>query len=139
MMVNGFPRPLRVLIVDDYPVARRMFHMGLSQLGVEVLEADDVQGALALVRDREPDAVVIDVFLGRESGLAIARSLRPDLVRAPPVLIALSGHAGQEHRDRALEAGCDEYVLKPCDAEGLLGVIRNVLGRRAPKAQVSNL
>jgi DNA-binding response OmpR family regulator len=138
MMVNGSPRPLRVLIVDDYPVARRMFQLGLSQLGVDVLEAEDVDAALALARDQRPDAVVVDLFLGRQSGLDIARALRKDKSRVP-ALVALSGHAGQEHRDRAISAGCDEYVLKPCDAEGLLAVIRAVLARRAPNAQVSNL
>jgi two-component system OmpR family response regulator len=115
-----------------------MFQLGLSQLGVDVLEAEDVEGAVALARHHRPDAVVVDVFLGRQSGLDIARALRKEKARAP-ALVALSGHAGQEHRDRALLAGCDEYVLKPCDAEDLLAVIQAVLARRASNAQVSNL
>jgi two-component system, cell cycle response regulator DivK len=139
MMVNGSPRPLRVLIVDDYPVARRMFLLGLSHLGVEVLEADDVAGALATAREQKPDAVVVDLFLGHESGLDVARALRDGGESARPAIVALSGHAGQEHRDRAAQAGCDAYVLKPCDSEGLLAVIRGVLGGRGRHAQVSNL
>jgi CheY-like chemotaxis protein len=127
--VNDPARPLRVLVVDDYPISRRMFVLGLSQLGVDALEAEDVEGALLIARAARPDAVVVDVFLGSRSGLEIARALRDDPAHAPRAIVALSGHAGQDYRDRAARAGCDAYLLKPCDADVLLATIEAVLGR----------
>src|SRR2546428_1886826 len=69
-------RRLRVLIVDDYPIARRMFSTGLAGYGVDTCEAGDAAEALAVATEQSPDVVVVDLFLAGSSGLEVARELR---------------------------------------------------------------
>src|SRR2546428_7049979 len=87
-------RRLRVLIVDDYPIARRMFATGLSAYGVDTCEAGDVAEALAVAAEQSPDVVVLDVFLGATSGLEGARALRARGGGGRVPLIAPSPHRG---------------------------------------------
>src|SRR3982751_1099526 len=96
-------RRLRVLIVDDYPIARRMFTTGLAAYGVDSCEAGDAAEALAVAAQQSPDVVVLDLFLAGSSGLEVARELRARQGGDRLVLIALSGHAGDEYRQRAAE------------------------------------
>ncbi len=132
-MVNARePRRLRVLIVDDYAVARRMFITGLVAYGVDTCEAGDAEEALAVAAAQKPDVVVLDLFLGGSSGLEVARALRGGRDGDRIAIIAISGHTGQEYRERAAEAGCDLYLVKPCTADQLVEAIEAVLpGRTA--------
>ena len=127
-------RRLRVLIVDDYPVARRMFVTGLSQYGVDASEAGEAGEAIEVAAAHQPDVVVLDLFLGTSSGLDVARRLRIDPRHAGIAIIALSGHAAQEHRDAAAEAGCDAYLVKPCLTEQLVEAIERVLSAKIAAA-----
>ncbi len=61
-------RRLRVLIVDDYPIARRMFSTGLAGYGVDTCEAGDAAEALAVATEQSPDVVVVDLFLAGAAG-----------------------------------------------------------------------
>ena len=125
-------RRLRVLIVDDYPIARRMFATGLSAYGVDTCEAGDIGEAIAVAAEQSPDVVVLDVFLGASSGLEVARALRARGGGDRIAIIALSGHGGEEYRERAAEAGCDLYLVKPCTTDHLVEAIEALLpGRTA--------
>ena len=123
-------RRLLVLIVDDYPIARRMFSTGLAAYGVETCEAGDAEGALEVAAQKSPDVVVLDLILAGSSGLDVARQLRARKGGERIVIIALSGHAGQEHRERAAEAGCDLYLVKPCTTDRLVEAIEAILPTR---------
>ena len=125
---------LLVLIVDDYPIARRMFVTGLLQYGVDSIEAGDADEAIALAAAHQPDVAVVDLFLGSSSGLDVARALRSDPRHAGIAIIALSGHAAQEHRDAAAEAGCDAYLVKPCVTDQLVETIERVLSAKIAAA-----
>jgi len=123
-------RRLRILIVDDYPIARRMFTTGLAGYGVDTCEAGDAQEAIAVAAQQSPDVVVLDLFLGGTSGLEVARELRARKGGDRVVIIALSGHAGDEYRERAAEAGCDLYLVKPCTTDQLVQAVEQVLPSR---------
>jgi CheY-like chemotaxis protein len=123
-------RRLRVLIVDDYPVARRIFITELAPYGVETFEAGDATEALAIAAERDPDVVVLDLFLTGSSGLEVARELRARRGGERVVIIALSGHTGEEYRDRAAQAGCDRYLVKPCTTDQLVEAIEAILPAR---------
>ena len=123
-------RRLRVLIVDDYPVARRIFITELAPYSVETFEAGDASEALASVSEHDPDVVVLDLFLTGSSGLEVARELRARRGGDRIVIIALSGHAGDEYRERAAQAGCDCYLVKPCTTDQLVEAIEAILPAR---------
>jgi CheY-like chemotaxis protein len=124
-------RRLRILVVDDYPVARRMFTTGLAPYGVETFEAGDAAEALAVAAEHDPDVVVLDLFLTGSSGLEVARELRSRRGGERIAIIALSGHAGDEYRERAAQAGCDCYLVKPCTTDRLVEAIEAVLPARS--------
>jgi two-component system, cell cycle response regulator DivK len=123
-------RRLRVLIVDDYPIARRMFTTGLAAYGVDSCEAGDAEEAIAVALRESPDVVVLDLFLGGTSGLEVARDLRARKGGERLVIIALSGHASDEYRARAAEAGCDLYLVKPCTTDQLVQAMEPILQSR---------
>jgi two-component system cell cycle response regulator DivK len=120
-----------ILYVEDnednvYMLARR-----LRRHGFEVMVArDGAQGVEAARRER-PDLVLMDLGLPVLDGWEATRRLKEAVeTRAIPV-VALSAHAMAGERERALEAGCDDYDTKPVDLERLLAKIRAQLGKGA--------
>jgi two-component system, cell cycle response regulator DivK len=118
-----------ILYVEDnednvYMLARR-----LRRHGFEVMVArDGAQGVEAARRER-PDLVLMDLGLPVLDGWEATRRLKEAVeTRAIPV-VALSAHAMAGERERALEAGCDDYDTKPVDLDRLLGKIRAQLDR----------
>lgn len=122
--------PLRVLLVEDYAVARELFRTDLVDYGYEVEEAETVEQALAVAAAKPIDVIVLDVFLSSGSGLEVARLLRERPGRAP-VFIALSGHAGAAVREMAQAVGCEAYLVKPCATERLIQTIEGLIRRPA--------
>jgi CheY-like chemotaxis protein len=119
----------RILVVDDMPETRRLMQRVLERAGLAVLEADTGESGLATIRERRPDAVVLDLRLPGISGFDVARAVRADAdprVAATPIL-ACSASVQPEVRREALDAGCDDFEGKPFDiqtfADRLLGVI----------------
>jgi two-component system, cell cycle response regulator DivK len=119
---------VRVLVVEDYPVARRFFASELSAAGFLVDEAGDVDEALEVAHQRAPDVVLLDLELHGVSGLELARIVRADESLKMAIIIALSGHSQPEYIRWAREAGCDFYLVKPCQTEKLVATIDELLG-----------
>jgi CheY-like chemotaxis protein len=113
----------RVLLVDDHEDARAMLRMMLELIGHEVAEAGDGLAALEAARAFRPQVAVVDIGLPRIDGYEVARRLRADPATAGIALIALTGYGQDEDRQRALEAGFDEHLVKPVDEQRLLGAI----------------
>jgi len=120
------PRPGRVLLVDDDADSRELYAYSLGGAGFEVLQAEN--GAIAVetaIRTR-PDVVVMDLEMPVMGGLEAIRRLRANAVtRAIPVVV-LSGNSVLD-RATAKHAGCTEFLLKPCSAVELEGVVRAFL------------
>jgi DNA-binding response OmpR family regulator len=122
---HGF---VRVLVVEDYPVARRLYASELTAAGFLVDQAGDVDEALEVAHQRAPDVVLLDHELHGVSGLELARIVRADESLKMAVVIALSGHSQPEYIRWAREAGCDFYLVKPCQTEKLVATIDELLG-----------
>lgn len=126
-------RPL-VLLVDDSPDSRAMYAEYLELEGFRVLEADDGAEAVAVARRESPDALIMDVGLPAIDGIEATRILRGDPATEGIVVLALSGH-GSETEQRAMDAGVDRYVRKPCLPNELVDVVRALLSGRGRAAR----
>lgn len=123
-------RSLRVLVVDDDPVIRQIARVTLATAGFEVREASDAIEALAIARSMRPDAVLLDVSLGRDDGFTVCRNLRRDPETAGCTIIMVTAEAGRQDRIMAFSLGADDYVIKPFSPRDLLGRVRAAVGRR---------
>jgi CheY-like chemotaxis protein len=122
----------KILLVEDNEMNRDMLSRRLARRGFEVIVAVDGQEGLDQVSADRPELVLLDMDLPVIDGWEVARRLKSsDETRAIPV-IALTAHAMVGDRDKALEAGCDDYDTKPVEFKRLLGKIEALLaGERA--------
>jgi two-component system cell cycle response regulator DivK len=116
-----------ILIVEDNEMNRDMLSRRLQRKGFEVLLAVDGAMGVAVARERAPDLILMDMSLPVVDGWEATRQLKADpRLRSIPV-IALTAHAMANDRQKALEAGCDEYDTKPIDLPRLLAKIEVLL------------
>ncbi|HYB27677.1 MAG TPA: response regulator transcription factor [Solirubrobacteraceae bacterium] len=121
----------RVLVVDDDPPLRRMLERTLAAEGYEVTVAADGGAALAEAERTAPDVIVLDVAMPAVDGLAVARRLR-DKGDPTPILM-LTARDAIPDRVAGLEAGADDYLVKPFAVEELVARLR-ALTRRSEVA-----
>lgn len=107
-------RPPVVLIVDDFIDNREMYGEYLEHLGYRVLEASDGQTAIDIARQERPAAIVMDLSLPVLDGWEATRVLKEDPATSSILILVLTGHAEPSSKKRALDAGCDEFMTKPC-------------------------
>jgi CheY-like chemotaxis protein len=120
--------------VDDNALNRDMLSRRLERRGYRVVLAMDGQAGVEMAGSEAPDLVLMDMSLPVLDGWEATRRLKADpATRAIPV-IALTAHAMSSDRERALEAGCDEYDTKPIELARLLGKIEALLGAPAAEA-----
>ncbi|MBQ4472069.1 MAG: response regulator [Alphaproteobacteria bacterium] len=102
-----------VLVVEDNELNRRLFVDLLSTRGYKILEATDGQKALDMVQKHEPDLVLMDIQLPGVSGLDVTAQIRSNTNIKQPRIVAISAFALKQDVDKAIEAGCDDYISKP--------------------------
>jgi signal transduction histidine kinase/ActR/RegA family two-component response regulator len=115
--------PLRLLVVDDYPINRQVIGMMLKPLGCEVAEAGDGQAALDALRARDFDMVLIDFNMPVMGGLEATRRIRAEESWKQLPIICLTAGVTDRERDDALEAGMDAFVEKPVELAALVSTI----------------
>jgi two-component system, OmpR family, response regulator MprA len=122
-----------VLLVDDDAPIRRMLERTLSAEGYKVAAAADGGAALAQVERSMPDVIVLDVAMPGLDGLAVMRRLRAKGLQVPVLLLT----ARDALRDRVagLDAGADDYLVKPFEVEELTARIRALLRRNQPPGE----
>jgi signal transduction histidine kinase len=120
----------RILLIEDDDDARRYLRAALALDGHEVCEAADGPAGIRSAAQFNPDVAVIDVGLPGLSGFQVAETLRGGAVRAPMVLIALTGYTQPDALRRARAAGFDEYLTKPIAPDRLTRMIDVALARR---------
>jgi signal transduction histidine kinase/ActR/RegA family two-component response regulator len=124
------PGPARVLVVEDNRDAAATLREALELEGMVVAVAHDGVAGLEAVRQTRPDVVICDIGLpGAVDGYGVARAIREDPALARTPLVALTGYARAEDRDRAREAGFDLHFGKPTVVEDLLRGIGELTGR----------
>ncbi|MER5728085.1 response regulator transcription factor [Streptomyces sp. NPDC002138] len=122
----------RILVVDDEPEVRAAVEDGLAVEGYEVRGAADGLAALAEVGSWQPDALVLDVMMPVLDGLAVCRRLRALGDRTPVLVLTALGSVSE--RVDGLEAGADDYLVKPFALDELVARVRALLRRAAPDA-----
>ncbi|SEG83848.1 MULTISPECIES: phosphate regulon transcriptional regulator PhoB [Marinobacterium] len=123
----------RVLIVDDEAPIREMIAVALEMAGYECLEAENAQQAHALILDKKPDMVLLDWMMPGTSGVEFARRLRKDEVTADVPVIMLTAKTDEDNKVKGLEAGVDDYIIKPFSPRELVARLKAVLRRATPK------
>jgi DNA-binding response OmpR family regulator len=126
---------VRVLVVDDQASIRLPLYDDLSEAGFTVTSAANFTEAVGSARAQQPHVVVLDMLLGTESGLDVARVLRNEGGENQPLIIALSGHTGSRFVRGAGEAGCDFYLAKTAPREELIAAIDGLLGLSMASSQ----
>lgn len=128
MAGSGERVPL-VLVVDDWADSRAVYVEFLTMFGFRVIEEADGAAAVARAKAERPDVVVMDVMLPGMDGCEATRQLRADPDLCAVRVIALSGHGDGPVKERALAAGVDVYLRKPCPPEVLLEHARALAAR----------
>ena len=125
---NGGTGVERILVVDDDPAITSLLKRGLSYEGFAIDTAQNGEEALRIARERPPDLVILDIMMPGLDGLEVLRRLRladPEL----PVLF-LTARDAPADQVKGLEAGADDYVVKPFTFEVLVARVRALLRRR---------
>lgn len=115
--------PPLVLVADDDPDTRLLFRTVLEIRGYCVIEAADGEETVAAAESVRPDLILMDGSLPRLSGLEAVRRIRRSRRIGHVPIVFISGHAGTAFIALAREAGCDEYLVKPCDPAQLEDVL----------------
>jgi two-component system response regulator MprA len=119
-----------VLLVDDEASIRRMLERTLAAEGYAVAAVADGGAALAAVERSVPDVLVVDVAMPGVDGLALTRRLRGKGLGVP--ILLLTARDALEERVAGLNAGADDYVVKPFESEELIARLRALLRRNRP-------
>ena len=119
----------RVLLVEDNEMNRDMLSRRLQRRGYEVIIALDGQQGVQMAQSRSPDVVLMDMSLPVMDGWEATRTLKssPETRNIP--VIALTAHAMSTDRERAMEAGCDDYDTKPIELTRLIAKIESLIAR----------
>ena len=117
----------KILLVEDNEMNRDMLSRRLVRSGYEVIMAVDGARGVAMATSDRPDLILMDMSLPVIDGWEATRRIKatPELRKIP--IIALTAHAMATDRDKALEAGCDDYDTKPIELQRLLGKIETLL------------
>jgi CheY-like chemotaxis protein len=113
----------RILLVEDNPDLRATMTLLLEMLGHTVLQADNGMNALEIGANQVADLALIDIGLPDLNGYELAQRFREHPVLKNMYLVALTGYASQEHRDKALAAGFDDYLAKPVEMDALQRIL----------------
>lgn len=118
----------KILLVEDNELNRDMLSRRLTKRGYQVVTAVDGAEGVAKARSERPDLILMDMSLPVLHGWDATRAIReePDIESIP--VIALTAHAMAGDREKALEAGCDDFDTKPVDLPRLLEKMEKLLG-----------
>ena len=117
----------KILLVEDNEMNRDMLSRRLIRRGFQVVFAMDGRQGIDLARSEPPDIILMDMSLPVIDGWEATRRLKgDDATRGVPV-IGLTAHAMSGDREKAIEAGCDDYDTKPVELDRLIGKIERLL------------
>lgn len=127
MTVSGSTPLAKILLVEDNEMNRDMLSRRLERKGYEVVLACDGQAGVDMASSEAPDLILMDMSLPVLDGWEATRRLKANASTQHVPVIALTAHAMSGDRDKALEAGCNDYDTKPIDLARLLGKIETLL------------
>jgi CheY-like chemotaxis protein len=118
----------KILLVEDNEMNRDMLSRRLRRKGYEVVIALDGAEGVAMAQSEEPDLILMDISLPVMDGWEATRKLKADPRTQSISIIALTAHAMAGDKEKSLEAGCDDYDIKPIDFKRLQGKMQALLG-----------
>ena len=121
----------RILLVEDNEINRDMLSRRLIKRGYEVSIAMDGVEGVSAARTSIPDLILMDMSLPLKDGWEATSDIKADAQTKHIPIIGLSAHAMEGDRDKAMQAGCDDYDTKPVELDRLLGKIEKLLSRPA--------
>ncbi len=119
----------KILLVEDNEMNRDMLSRRLERRGYEVLIAIDGEQGVAMARSESPDLILMDMSLPVIDGWEATHTLKSEMDTKQIPVIALTAHAMSTDRDKALEAGCDDYDTKPIELPRLLEKMEALLSK----------
>jgi len=120
----------KILLVEDNEMNRDMLSRRLIRKGYEVVMALDGRQAVEMASGENPDLIIMDMSLPVIDGWEATRQVKAAPATRTIPVIALTAHAMAGDREKAIEAGCDDYDIKPIDLPRLLGKITMLLERK---------
>jgi CheY-like chemotaxis protein len=117
----------KVLLVEDNEMNRDMLSRRLTRRGFEVVFAMDGKQGVALAQSEKPDVILMDMSLPVMDGWEATRRVKADAATRSVPVIGLTAHAMDGDREKAIEAGCDDYDTKPVELDRLIGKIERLL------------
>ena len=121
----------KILLIEDNEMNRDMLSRRLERKGYEVILAADGPTGVAMANAESPSIILMDMSLPILDGWEATRLLKANAATRDIPVIALTAHAMSGDRDKALEAGCDDYDTKPVDLQRLLSKIEGLLSESA--------
>jgi CheY-like chemotaxis protein len=126
----------RILIVEDNEMNRDVLSRRLLRQGYDVLIATAGLDGLRLAHDARPDLILMDLGMPDIDGWECARRLKMEIATSGIPIIALTAHAMLDDRQKALDAGCDDFDTKPINFAGLLEKMNRLLFASAESEQI---
>ena len=117
--------PITILMIDDDPVACRVFKKIIVKEGYRVLTSTEAKKGLRLVKEKSPEIVFLDIKMPRVNGIELLRRMRK--IKKDLVVIMLTGFATLDTAREAMALGAYDYVTKPFDLEAIKRSIRDAL------------
>ena len=127
----------KILVIDDDPDIRDVLNITLTQEGYEVIEAPDGQEGLKFAQTKNPDLVIVDFKMPKLDGRGVCRELKKDILLSHMPIIMLTGKGDVSDKVGGLNAGADDYIVKPFEPEELIARIRMII-RRAQRDLEAN-
>ncbi|MFA5311055.1 MAG: response regulator [Candidatus Omnitrophota bacterium] len=118
---------IKILIVDDDPDIRDVLKLTLSEENYEILEACDGEAALKLVHSNQPDLILLDYQIPKVDGREVCRRIKKDLLLRHLPIIMVTGKGDINDKVGGIDAGADDYVVKPFEPKELMARIRMIL------------
>jgi DNA-binding response OmpR family regulator len=132
---------MRILLIEDYDLLRQSLEQGLREAGYAVDAARDGENGLWQARSGSYDVIILDLMLPRMDGLSILKKLREE--NSPSHVLILTARDSTSDRIKGLDAGADDYLIKPFAVGELLARVRALVRRKyetkSPVIQVSDL
>lgn len=131
--------PIKVLVVDDDVAILDMIRFALEQAGLEVQTATSAYDALLYINDDRPNIILMDWMMPGISGIELTRRLRKDSNTGEIPIIMLTARVTEDDKVSGLEAGADDYLVKPFSPRELLARIKAVLRRSDPGSDAGEM
>ena len=132
---NRVSGPAAILIVDDNPTNLKLAADVLKCEGHTITRARDAEEAQRVLRQTQPDLILVDIQMPGMDGLTLTRLLKTNPSYKHIPVVALTSFAMKGDEDRAREAGCHSYIIKPIDTRKLPGQVAEILAA-APKSKM---